>query len=166
MFELLCRSCCKQIVFCRFLLFFFKKVMSYDNKTGRVLKFFCVGGNSRLVYCYKLMFFRNCDFLETNRDEMVANVVKSHFTRFDFQKISRSPDIFSTISRLCVRLGFLFLCALLAVQPFAMSFGFREFWANQNANSDGYSGCAAVRYLSQYISLPFSTKQLRIFSNF
>lgn len=64
------------------------------------------------------MFFRSCDFLETNRDEMVANVVKSHFTRFDFQKISRSPDIFCTLSRLCVRLGFIFLCALLAVQPF------------------------------------------------
>ena len=73
------------------------------------------------------MFFRGCDFLETNRNEMVGNVVKRHFTRFDFQKTSRSPDIFCTFSRFCVRLGFLLLYALMSVQSFAMSFGIREF---------------------------------------
>lgn len=57
------------------------------------------------------MFFRGCDFLETNCDEMVANVVKSHFTRFDFQKISRS-QIFSARSAVFV-FGWDFFCFVL-----------------------------------------------------
>lgn len=60
----------------------------------------------------------NCKRFSSNyRDEMVENVVKSHFKIFCFQKTFHSTNVFCTPSRLFVRLGFRLLVARLTVHP-------------------------------------------------
>ena len=55
-------------------------------------------------------------FLETTREEMAGNVLKSHFMCFDLQtETFLGRDVFCTLSRLFVRPGFRLLCARLAV---------------------------------------------------
>ena len=48
------------------------------------------------------------------------NWQKNHFICFDFQKTLHSRDVFYTISRRFVRLGFRLNCARLAVHYFAV----------------------------------------------
>ena len=62
------------------------------------------------------------DFLETTIDEMVRNVAKSLFVCFDFRKALHSRDVFYTLRRCFVRLGFSLNCAR------GITLGIRPIW--------------------------------------
>ena len=121
------------------------------------------------LFLDRAQFFRGCyscdawtaqsrDFLETTRDEMARNLAKCHFMCFDFQKTLHKRDVFNTLSRRFVRLGFCLNCAI--ILPFILGF-----CLNGNGNECNGSS-ASMRYNSLFISLPFFTKQQREITTF
>lgn len=100
------------------------------------------------------------DFLVTTRDEMVQNVVKSHFKIFCFRKTFHGTSVFCTPSCLFVWLGFRLLVAHLTVHPLtAHSVLQSQTKHNCNGKELECNGCVWVHYISLLNSLPFSSQK-------